>query len=285
MTKGARHLIGIALAAVWMLAGCSGTGLPSRYIAAEKLWTQKKYAAAAAEFDDIARLDPDGPMGLQSLYRSAQTKTLFLSRHNDAIEQFKLVIERAPKSEVAYSAIREVGETYYSRLSHCAQSIQWYSQFDQDPRVQQADSLEFLLRRGRCHHRLRELGQSNSIFDRMLSMNLPKGLKPKVLQEQGSLFLSRGEQDSKFSELAKKTFEQLEKDYPNSEFSFEAIFGVASALEQMGQLDEALVKYTSLQSISSRVFGRDLLIGNTVKRLRARIEKKNLGKSSSGGRG
>lgn len=261
------------------VTGCSGSGIPSQYIAAEKLWTQKNYAAAAYEFDEIAKKDADGALGLQSLYRSAQTKTLFLKKHDEARAQFEQVLEKAPNSEIGINSIREVGEIFYSRTNSCAQVLVWYQKYEEDPRLTTADHVEFLTRRARCHHRMRALDQAIVVYEGLLKRNLPPAAQSKLMIELATVYLSKGEQDTKFSDLAAKTFEKVITDFPGSEAANDATYGIANAYEQLGRLTEALAKFKQLLASGDMRNGRDQLLKVSIQRLELRIEKKSKGKT------
>ena len=86
------------------------------YILAEKLWANGKYQAAVNEFDKVIKKDPKGKLGLQALFRSAMTQTVFLSRHMEAMEKFKTYSDLSGDTEVSWSAQRQIGEILSEKL-------------------------------------------------------------------------------------------------------------------------------------------------------------------------
>lgn len=252
---------------------CTRSAAPNKYVNAEKLWTQKKYAAAAVAFDEVSKAEPNGAFGIQALYRSAMTKTLFLSKHQEAIQQFKLVIERAPNSEIGILSIIEVGEIYFNRLNSCSDAITWYLQYEQNNQILQNEKLVFLQRRARCHHRLRELAQARQAYEKLIEIDSKSEIGLKSRQELGLVYLSMGEKDIKFSELAMQTFNALIKDLSDPEAYTEAQFGLASSLQQLGKLQEALTIFEGLLD-KTKSEERSYLLKVNIARLKERMSKK-----------
>ncbi len=109
------------------LSACTiQSSLSNRYLSAEKLWTEKNYAAAVLEFDRIVKESPNTSLGLQSLWRASMTRTLFLNQQEDALKGLLSFIERASSSELVPQVQREIGDIYFSKLNQYSKAIEYY---------------------------------------------------------------------------------------------------------------------------------------------------------------
>ncbi len=116
----------LAILSCAALTACGGSGAKSEYILAEKLWEEKSYAAAAAQFERAFQKDQKGTLGKQALYRAATTQYLFTQKHAAALALFRRYLEADPAGQAARDAEIQIGEILFSKLSQYDAAIQHY---------------------------------------------------------------------------------------------------------------------------------------------------------------
>src|SRR4051812_45961763 len=92
LSKSSFTICGIVLLGLG-LSACAVDSSKNRYLLAERLWSDGKYAAAVNEFDKVAARDPQSKLGRQALFRSAMTESLYLSNYSEAVRKFRLYID------------------------------------------------------------------------------------------------------------------------------------------------------------------------------------------------
>ncbi len=61
---GRRRAVAAAASLGILFSACTANHPKSRYLLAERLWTDGKYAAAVTEFERVSQRDPSGRLGL-----------------------------------------------------------------------------------------------------------------------------------------------------------------------------------------------------------------------------
>src|SRR4051794_36759945 len=102
--------------ATFLFAGCSLDSAKHHYLLAEKLWTDKNYAAAKVEFEKVIVKDRKGKLGVQALYRAAMTEALFLEQYEEATKKLRLFIQRSSDPQLVWEAKLQIGEILFSKL-------------------------------------------------------------------------------------------------------------------------------------------------------------------------
>lgn len=233
---------------------CSVDSVKNRYLLAEKLWSEGSYAAAVLEFDRVSRRDPEGDLGRRAMLRSAMTQTLFLKEHAEAIRKFTRIIEREGDSELGWEAQKQIGEILYSRQENWSASLAHYQQLLKR-RPDASEAPEFQYRIAKCH-------LSRWAFDpalEALEVVVSKWPKSKVaadaMLDRGTVWLIRGEQRpgevyaSRGKDVYREAIRQFEvflRTHPEHKRAPEAVFGMASAYEELEQLDQAIVHYEKI---------------------------------------
>jgi TolA-binding protein len=238
----------------FMLMSCSAGSAKSHYILAEKLWTDGKYASAVSEFDKTAQSDPRGKLGLQALFRSASTESLFLSQYNDALKKFHQYVELSEDTPEAWEAQKQIGDILFQKTDQYDLAIQHYKSLLK-LRPDAAETPEFLYRIGKSYFFLQQFDEALDGY-RDLIKRFPATLwAEKAAYELGLTMFTRGEQrpggkgpGMESYQEAMDAYQAFMKKYPQSTLLPEARFGIASCLEELDQLDAAYQAYSALKN-------------------------------------
>lgn len=241
--------------ALSFFAACTSSTAKNAYVFAEKLWSEGKYAAAVVEFDKVTQKDPKGRLGLQALYRSAMTQTLFLEQHADALVKFEKYIQQGGQPDTIWSAQKQIGEIYFDRMKNYPRAIQYYEALlEQRPNVPEA--AEFLYRVGLCKHRIWDFDGAVEEFTKLRSRFPQSEWAERALfgiaQAQMSDGERKNEQLGKGAESFKKAIQSFElylKLYTQSTRVPEAKFLLASCYEQIDQYASALERLKEIEAI------------------------------------
>lgn len=223
----------------------------SRYILAEKLWTDGKHAAAVSEFDRVAALDPRGKLGAQARYRAALTQTLYLSQHAEAVRKFRQLLELNPGFEDAWEVQKQIGEILYARTEQYEAAIHQYREL-LSLRPDAIEAPEFLFRIAKSHFFLHQFTEAADAYQELQKKYPQAPLAEQAAYEVGVTWYTQGEDASHDGTVgtykrAQQAFEDFIRRYPQSTRVVEAKFGIGNCLEELEQLDAAYQIYESLQ--------------------------------------
>jgi len=228
-------------------SGCSINSAKNRYVLAEKLWSDGRYAAAVVEFDKVYAKDTKGKLGLQALFRAATTEMLYLAQYEDSIRKFKAYEEGAGQNEQSWEAERDIGEILYSKTEQYDQAILHYQNMIRR-RPMSPENPELLYRIGRSEFFLWRFDEALDTYRELIKKNHDSPWAEKALFEIGVTYFTRGEQraGSESYQDASDAYQRFITQYPKSELVPQAKFGIASSLEEMDQLDAAYHLYQDL---------------------------------------
>ncbi len=247
----------IAAGVVASLCGCGYDSPKSRFLLAERLWSDGKYSAAVLEFERVHSKDPRGRLGLQALFRAALTQTLYLGQHVEAIRKLRIVAEGSHDPQLGAEARKQVGEILFSRMENYELAITHYGSLlvaTPGLRLVMEDQAEFRIRVGRGHFYLSRFKEAVEAFQ------VVRGLFPGTPQAEQALFeiglchYTQGEQSpggqqkgSAVYRTAIEIFEKFIRDYPKSARVPEAKFWIASSHEELDLLDQAYREYEAIR--------------------------------------
>lgn len=237
-----------------MGSGCSVDSAKSRYILAEKLWTDGKYAAAVSEFEKVTQKDPQGKLGLQALFRGAMTDTLYLNKQREALRKFRDYVERGGDPATAWEAQKQVGEILFAKAEQYDQAVQHYRALLK-ANAESPDTPLFLYRIAKGHFFLWQFDDAISTYRELLRKFPKSPWAEKGAYEIGLTLFTRGEQHPGGEGPGMDTYEEAMDAYreflhrfPKSELVPLAQFGIASCLEELDQLDAAYHQYEALRA-------------------------------------
>ena len=234
--------------------GCAVDSAKNHYILAEKLWGDRNYSAAVAEFEKVINKDPRGVLGQQALYRAAMTQSLFLNQYSDAVLKLRRFSQNNSDAVATHSAQVQIGELLYSHLEQYDQAISHYrSLLKSDPLFPESPS--FLYRVGKSHFFLFQFNDALQAYAEVIA-KFPTSLwAEKSYFELGMTYFTRGESQLEGSsrggldfQRAIEAFQKLIRLFPKSGLVPEARFGIASCKEELDQLDVAYRMYAELKT-------------------------------------
>lgn len=251
-----RLCLGVILVLLGGLTGCSVDSAKNHYVLAEKMWTDRKYLAALAEFEKVIAKDPKSKLGLQAAYRAAMTQYLFLSQYGDAVRNFQLYIQGETDPHGIWDAELQIGEILFSKTEQYDRAIQHYqAMLKKDPRA--PDNPEILFRIGKSQFFLFQFIDAVKTFQELVKRYPNSPWAEKATFEIGATYFTQGEQHSDIPsknnsedepyQVAMNAYTRFIKRYPNSDLVPEAKFGIASCLEELDQLDDAYSGYLALK--------------------------------------
>jgi tetratricopeptide (TPR) repeat protein len=239
-SEGAVRLVLALLLPVW--TGCTAqSSISNHYLTAEKLWSEKNYPAAVAEFDRVVKESPDSAIGLQALWRASMTQALFLDEPQKALKGFELFIQRAANSELAPQALLEMGEILFSRLNQYGRAIEHYEKLIESPRFREEDRALFHYRVARGHFHLQRIRKSIEWYEKILVRFPGSSWIPRAMADLGSAWYALGDHDRSAFPKALKIFQELKNRTQGRQHRLyvEAVFNEASTLEELDKLEEA----------------------------------------------
>ena len=270
-------LCSLAALVFFSLAGCSVDNHKKKYILAEKLWADGKYSAAVSEFERVVKRDPQGKYGMQALFRGAMTQTVFLGQHSEAIEKFRLYIERSSEGSVVWSAQKQIGEILFSRLKQYSRAARHYKELLR-LRPQAKEAPEFLFRLAKSLFFQWKFDEAIQNFQRITQEYSNTHWAEQAAYEIGLTYFTGGEQTPGGSgpgmevyQKAITAFEEFVKKYPESRWVPEAQFGIASCYEELDQLEEAKTRYEALRTL----YPTPEVIEIKLSRIRDRMTKRS----------
>ncbi len=233
------------------VSACTSESPKPHFVLAEELWKNKQYEAAAAKFDQVAKLDPRGELGTQALFRSAMTLSLFIQRHPDAVERLELFTEWNQDLELDLKAQLEIGEILYNRQRKYVLAIAKYEHILAEYLKDSGDQrrAEALFRIGKSNFFLWEFEKAVSTYQKIASDFAGTPWAERAQFETAVALYTggdRAEDSAGGFKQAKEAYEKFLKNFPKSELTSQARFGIANCLEEMDMLPQAQAEYERL---------------------------------------
>lgn len=254
MAQGRTSLLTSCLLVAAFQLGCSVDNPKNRYVLAEKLWSDQKYAASVVEFEKVVQKDPKGTLGLQALFRAAATQALFLSQYGDALRNYNAFIQRSQDKAAVWDARLEVGEILFSKTEQYDLAIQHYQALLRDFSTV-AEAPEFQFRIAKSHFFLRQFEDATFHYQKLIKQYPQSPLVERAVYELGLTAFTGAEQRSPTERNLKSpfqdamaAFERFLKRFPQSKLAPEAKFGIASCLQELDRLDEATELYEEIKN-------------------------------------
>lgn len=260
-------------------AACTSQNPRDRFLLAEKLWQEKNYSAAVAEYEKVTQKDPSSELGIKAALRAATTQTLFLNEHLGALRKLNRIIEANRESPFAHEAHKQIGEILFLRLEQYEQAIQHYERmielYPEDPSRD-----EYTYRIGKAQFHLLHFDDSIKTFklvvDKFKNSEWAKRAKFEIAVSQQT----KGHQlQQKEARLAADAFKQANSDflefaklYPNDPLALEAKFEIGNCYEELDQVDAA---YKAFEEIREKYPNRTV-VELKLKRIADRRNQKKL---------
>ena len=268
-------ILGLSL----LMGACSiQSTVANRYLAAEKLWTDKNYQAAVLEFDQIIKESPNSAIALQALWRASMTRTLFLNEQEEAIRGFNAFLEKATSSELAPEAQKEIGEIYFSKLMQYSKAIEHYQKLIAINKLNAVDEAFFRYRLSRSYFLSNKIKKSIEENEKLIKLFPKSDIAKRALIDLGNAWYTIGESEKMaygnalkiFHELIESNSKEAIHNQELSEITQEAKFGEAATLEELDRLEEAYDKFKKIES----TYPAPNVVKVRIIRLEQRMKKK-----------
>ena len=222
----------------------------NHYLTAEKLWTEKNYPASVSEFDHVVKESPNSAIGLQALWRASMTRTLFLNQPDEALKGFETFLERAANSELAPQAQQEIGEIYFSKLNQYQKAIDFYGKLLESKKFGADEKAAFQYRIARSYFLTNRIHRAIEWLEKMIAEYPNAPIRSRAEFDLANAWYSIGDSEKVAYSNALKIFHELrtKTQMKNHTLYVEAVFGEASTLEELDQLEEAYDLFKSIQS-------------------------------------
>jgi tetratricopeptide (TPR) repeat protein len=258
MRKGAPFFcpqaITLAVVTGWITGSMTGCTIQSsvsnHYLTGEKLWTEKNYPAAAAEFDRVVKESPNSALGLQALWRASTTRQLFLNEPEEALKGFELFLERAGDSDLAPQAQIEMGEIYFTKLARYDKAIEHYEKLLSSGKYGADDEAKFYYRIGRSHFRSHRLKKAIEWYEQGLKKHPDSPFSAKSKYDLANAWYALGETEKGGYQKALKIFQELQVQTKIRDHLLfvQSVFGEASTHEEMDDLELAYEQFKSIEN-------------------------------------
>lgn len=233
-----------------LVVGCTlQSSVSSHYLTAEKLWTEKNYSAAVAEFDRVVKEAPDSAVGLQALWRASMTRELFLGEPEIALKGFGAFLERAANSDLAPQAQLEIGEIYFSRLNQYKKAIEHYQRLLEGGKFPPEEASRFHYRIGRSYFREGRIREGIHWYEKGLGAFPESAIALKMRFDLASSWYALGDSEKGAYGKALKLFEDAAALAKNQDhrIEVESLMGKAQTLEELDRLEEAFALFESIE--------------------------------------
>jgi tetratricopeptide (TPR) repeat protein len=255
----------LLLGALVLISCTNQSSISARYLTAEKLWTEKKYEAAVAEFDRIVKENPGSAIALQALWRASITRALFLKDYSEALKGLQSFSEQSAQPNLVLEAQKEIGEILYSKTQQHQAAIDHYQKLIESGKYPDDEGL-FTYRISRCWVSLGKIKRAISLQEEILKKYKDQDLLLKTKMDLAQNWYTIGDVEKQAYSKAIEYYKQVSNETKGKDkrrFS-EALFGTAIVLEEMDKPEEAIELYKMIEA--------DYHVPNVV---RIRIQKIN----------
>lgn len=237
----------LAFFALFFGAACSPKAEKRSYLLAERLWSEGNYSAAVKEFEKVVARDPKGALGIQALYRAALTQTIFLSQHLEAARKLEAYILIAGETESSWSAEKELGEIWFSKLGLYDRAISHYSELlRKNPKTPDAAFFRYRIAKSKL---LQGEFQEAATALQTIGKDFPgTEWAERSSYEAGLAYFTGGESDRNPAvfQQAIKAYEQFLASFPKSRWVPDAHYGIAASWEELDQIDRAIEGFRAI---------------------------------------
>lgn len=246
-------IFGGILALSSSLLGCSIDSAKSRYLLAEKLYNDGKYAAAVNEFEKVVVKEPRGKLGLQALFRAAITQAVYLNQYAEAVRKFRSYVEASTDQTAIWEAQRQIGDILFVKTEQYEQAIPHY-RLMLKVRGGSLEAPEMLYRIAKSHFFLYQFDEAITTYEELIKRHSGSKWAEQAAYQIGMTHFTRAGKSGGLSvnesfQDAMDAFQGFLKKFPKSPLVPEARFGIASCLEELDQLDAAYHQYEALRNL------------------------------------
>lgn len=236
--------------------------LEDRYTEAEGLLAEGEYRDAIDLYRSIAERQSGHPRIPDALYKIGEIETLYQKDDQQALVAFLTLEKDYPKNPQALAAQKYLAQIYKNRLEDYGRAIVAYQNLLEGG-VEEADQIQYEI--ADCYFRQENYEQARIEF-LSLGKNFPDTpLMPEIRYRIAVTYSLEG-----LSKEAENAYRNMIREWPKSPYALEARFGLASVLEERGELKAALKILEELQG----VYPDDDVLIKKIDQVAERIDKK-----------
>lgn len=262
------RLLGLSLvvavtAAIFIFTAGHRYRVRKTFTRAEKSWEDGSYREAVDAYLALVEEYPDDPLADRAQFQVGNTYYLFLQKDRQAIRTFRDLIRRDPASPWSLIAQGLLGEIYEKRLEDYHQAIiEYQRRIHLSPEDEGSDVAQLGV--ARCYFSLGDFERAREEYELHLERYPDSPRRDRVLAGVAdSYYVTRAYQS------AIRYYREAAAASGDARLQSEAGFGIASCLEESGDLDEALREF-------ERVAGEHPnpgLVEQRIQRIRERLKK------------
>lgn len=233
---------------------------------AEKKWEEAEYSQAVELYESLVEEYPHDPLADRAQYQAGSIYYLFLLKEREAIQTFRGLIRRNPSSRWSVKAQGLLGEIYEKRLGDFRQALVEYQRLiNLAPGGEEADKAQ--LAAARCYFRLGDFRQAREEYQIHLENYPDSPRRDRALAGVANCYYVR-----RAYPQAIRYYRMVASESSDAQMLAEAGFGIASSLEESGNLEEALEEFEKLRES----YPNPELVLQRLDRIRARIQQKGM---------
>lgn len=254
-------LILLFVGLIWYVSGYEQR-LESDYHRAEELVAQGSYDQAVTALTELHQDHPGHPLGREALYKAAEVRSLYQQQFAEAILGFLAVEETYPNSEIGLQAQRQVAEIYKTRLRDYPRAVAFYKQLLARG-VTDSDRMQYEI--ADAFFRMNDFQQGLLEYQALRDNYPDSPLQAEVRYRMGITLSLQGKPKE-----AEAVFREVISQWPQSPFTLESKFSLATVLEER---DELMAAMTVLEELKGSYPNTELL-NRRLEQLRERLVNK-----------
>lgn len=254
-------LLLVAAAAVPIYQQQELTAPQRLFDAAVKHESRGEVEAALQLYLQLSQEYPQSERAAQALLRSGNIWQYDQQQDQQALLSYLQLEHDFPDHPLVQTAQEAAAYIIKYSLRDYSRAIGFYQRLLEQPAGHHD---QYLYEIADCYFRLDNYTQARIELETLLEKHPQSPLLPDLLYRKGGLLLL----ESRFSD-ARKDWQQLIEQFPDSSYSVQARFNLAKLLEEEDLLQQALELYQQLKD-----FPRPALLEEKIKRLKQRIATK-----------
>lgn len=225
------------------------------------LESQGNFPTAQQLYQQLYEKYPQAQQAPEALLRSARIWQLDRQHDQQALLNYLQLEHDFPGSPLVLTARQEAARIVKYSLRDYSRAIEFYQRLLNDL---SSGGDRYLYEIADCYFRLDNYTQARIELDTLLENYPQSRLLPDVLYRKGGLHLLE-----KQLEQARRNWQRLVTDYPDSDYTVQAKFNLAKLLEEQDLLEDALEQYRRLNG-----FPQQKLVQDKIEHLKKRIATK-----------